>query len=103
MYRIAILICFGLMLGVQASAQDVRSYVADHIRFLLWRPTLCGAGDELWLQMHASGSPTPHNSYQRLRRNCISATSCFQCFGGTAPRISQVASALAFISRSTSA
>jgi len=69
----------------------------------LWRPLLCGAGDEGWLQMHTSGSPTPHNSYQRLRRNCISATSCFQCFGGTASRISQVASALAFISRSTSA
>lgn len=47
-------------------------------------------------------SPTPHD-YQRLRRNCISATSSFQCFWGTAPRTSHVASALAFISRSTSA
>jgi hypothetical protein len=68
-------------------------------RLLLWCPTLCGAGDEVWLQMHAGGSPTPHNSYQSPRRNCISATSSFQCFGGTAPWISQVASALAFISR----
>src|SRR5690349_14551528 len=67
----------------------VRGYVALGMRF--------------WLARHTSGRPTPHNSYQRLRRNCISATSSFQGFGGTAPRISQVASALAFISRSTSA
>ena len=37
-----------------------------HIKLLLWRPTLCGDGDDGWLQMHPSGSPTPHNSYQRL-------------------------------------
>ncbi len=83
--------------------RTVRSYVAGHIRSLLWRRALCGARDTFLARDARERSPTPHNSYQMVRRNCISATSSFQCFGGTASRTSQVASAFAFISRSTSA
>lgn len=46
---------------------------------LLWRPWLCGARMRCWLGTHTTGRPSPHNSYQKLRRNCISATSSFQC------------------------
>lgn len=78
--------------GQTGSGVGVRKfYVARHMKFLLWPPTLWGAGDEVSQQMHASASPTPHNFHQRLRRNCISLTSSFQRFRGTAPRISQVA------------
>jgi predicted nuclease of restriction endonuclease-like (RecB) superfamily len=50
------------------------------------------------------GVATPHNPVvQRFRRNCSSAMSSRQCFGGLSARTSHVASALAFISISTSA
>jgi hypothetical protein len=60
-------------------------------------------GNRFWLARHIDGPRRHIISYQRLRRNCISTASFFQCFARTAPRISHVASALAFISRSTSA
>jgi len=57
------------------------------VRFL----PFCGAcgyvalGMRFWLGSHMNGHPRQHNSYQRLRRNCISATYSFQCFAGNTP------------------
>ncbi len=106
--------CSGLVQYIFSSPARLRSrfpsahawcrHAADlKMLCILWRRALCGTRDTALAMDARERSPTPHNSYQRVRRNCISATSSFQCFGGTAPRTSQVASAFAFISRSTSA
>jgi hypothetical protein len=99
---VEILVVPGIQGGF-AAGLDPDGAVAVEFNFFCGVGRYVAPGIRFWLGDARERSPTPHNSYQRVRRNCISATSSFQCFGGTAPRTSQVASAFAFISRSTSA
>src|SRR5882762_156599 len=68
------------------------SYVVDHIKF-------CGPPRYVALAIGWQNRPTWPCAqrhiilYQRLCRNCINEASFFQCFEGTAPWTSQVASA----------
>jgi hypothetical protein len=49
----------------RAISGHTRSYVADHIRALLWRPALCDAGGYSGGREEHGQSPASHNSYKR--------------------------------------
>src|SRR5262249_44182780 len=53
-----------------------------HIKFLCGVRRYVAPRMGSWLARYRNGRPTLHNFHQRLRRNCISATSSFRCFGG---------------------
>jgi signal transduction histidine kinase len=87
------------------------SYVARHIRCVMWPASKCGEAVRRTRFPGVSRQGTPHLALLRDRyksvRKAISSRSCFQFdIAGTGvvdPERAQVASALAFISKSTSA